>query len=639
MGDLALGEEYANFRAWVPRNVLPVGALNAKNVLYYDWGPREFAEPVVCVHGLAGAADQFFHQMLALAIKGYRVILLQLPQHADMHELVEAMHIFFEMVDVRALHFYAVGLGGLVALSYAAAFPTMVRSMMLTHACCSTAKMKNLIPLPVQLLRWSPDFLLHKVVNDLLPTGNAALHEALAVEFMAMRTSETDRASILARLELALTPCSVEGQNIVLPDDTITLIDSLELRNADTAQGQMARQVLEQFPSARQALIKHAGEFPFLSVPDEVSMHMVVHLRKHAPKPANTLDIPEPARPRVENIEEYRLLKEEQRRAKKEQQQRQREEQKNARGSLAAATAAIAAAVMSNRSDAQNVDPNSSRSEQQEQERAEEPQQHVESLASQSGGVHNNSEPPVFAIPGAIATGVGEGTSTSAHAAVGISPLRSTPEMRSHMRVPSVLLGEGSAAESSYTLREEDAAQVVPPGADPLGAIIEAGDEGQGVATPVALSSRDAGGYASGSLSQNSSTTLTGVFDLRTAHASDTIPRSVSTSAARDATSSSLSGERGRASVNSNAIDVSSTRSPSMPVGLSAAMEPVRTVKTQKELEGDEWDEFRERPEQQSAPNAPGVQKVAKNKKGKDELNYGHEDEDWRAFLGSEALE
>ena len=40
MGDLALGEEYANFRAWVPRNILPVGALDAKNVVYYDWARR-----------------------------------------------------------------------------------------------------------------------------------------------------------------------------------------------------------------------------------------------------------------------------------------------------------------------------------------------------------------------------------------------------------------------------------------------------------------------------------------------------------------------------------------------------------------------------------------------------------------------
>jgi len=64
MGELLCSDDYANFRAWVPRNVLSIGSTNPKNFVYYDWGPRKVAqEPMICLNAVAGSAEVFFLQV------------------------------------------------------------------------------------------------------------------------------------------------------------------------------------------------------------------------------------------------------------------------------------------------------------------------------------------------------------------------------------------------------------------------------------------------------------------------------------------------------------------------------------------------------------------------------------------------
>eukprot|EP00186_Timspurckia_oligopyrenoides_P000206 CAMPEP_0182447026 /NCGR_PEP_ID=MMETSP1172-20130603/10410_1 /TAXON_ID=708627 /ORGANISM="Timspurckia oligopyrenoides, Strain CCMP3278" /LENGTH=661 /DNA_ID=CAMNT_0024643277 /DNA_START=18 /DNA_END=2000 /DNA_ORIENTATION=- len=311
MGDLALGEEYANFRAWVPKNILPVGGASVKNWLFYDWGPRDYPQPLICIHGVPGGADIFFHQMIQLAPRGYRLLLIQIPAYSSVAEFCDALQLFLDMLLIHKVHFYGVGLGGFLALNFASRNPDRVVSIALTHSFCSTLKVIDSLRIPPPALWWFPTFVLHKIILGMLPRGQVELHLAMAVEFLIARTLETDRDSLISRLTMALTPSTVSSGRLRMKSDSITLIDSVHsLENKNSLSAQLSAQLLDQFPLAKHALMKEGGDFPYLTNPDEVSMHLVVHLRRVAPDPTKTLSLPPPARARVLCPEEYRLMKE-----------------------------------------------------------------------------------------------------------------------------------------------------------------------------------------------------------------------------------------------------------------------------------------------------------------------------------------
>uniref|UniRef100_A0A7S1TMN2 Maspardin n=1 Tax=Erythrolobus australicus TaxID=1077150 RepID=A0A7S1TMN2_9RHOD len=336
MGDLALGEDYANFRAWVPKNVLPIGPgappgaaaagtaekggaglrFGARNWTYYDWGPRDFREPLVCLHGLAGAADAFFHQILSLAPRGYRVILVELPPESTVSGVCEALTQFFDTLLLATVHLYGVGLGGFIALNFAAARPDRVASLALTHAFLSTEKLVRAVRLPpLVVLKWCPIFVLQNAVVGLLPRGQVELHLAMATEFLIARTLEVGRESLIARLELALTPGhSLSPQRISLSATKITFIDAVGIMSSVSAQ--LSSELRSHFPQARHALMKDGADFPYLTNADEVSMHLLVHLRRNAAPPEAPMPLPPPARARVMCPEEVRRLKEAIRRSK-----------------------------------------------------------------------------------------------------------------------------------------------------------------------------------------------------------------------------------------------------------------------------------------------------------------------------------
>jgi len=317
MDDLSQGETYANFRAWVPRNVLPVlDGAKSKNWVYYQWGPFSYPEPLVMLHALPGSADIFFNQIIELAPKGYWVLLIEIPKYNTMADFVDGFQLFLDMLNIKKLHIYGAGLGGFLAMHFAAARPEKVKSIALTHSFCSNERIIQHMHIPSFSVPWCPDFVLRSMIMSTLPRGQAELHAAMAAEFMIVRIHKLDRDTLISRLLLALTPASLTADKLRISDEQITFIDDMECRNGNTVIASLCKDLNLQFPQAKQALIRDAGEFPFVTKPDEVSMHLLVHMRRNAPVPTETLEIPHPARARIPKPEENRREKEQMRRAK-----------------------------------------------------------------------------------------------------------------------------------------------------------------------------------------------------------------------------------------------------------------------------------------------------------------------------------
>ncbi len=157
--NVSSSQVYANFRAWVPRNVIPVGALNPQEWVYYDWGPRSYPEPLVCLHGLAGSAESFFLQVTSLAPLGYRVLSVQIAEYWTVQDFCDALHSFLDTIGASRVHFYGVDIGGFLAMNYLARRPERVASIVLTHSFLSTDNLQLGLRYSPSILRWLPEFL------------------------------------------------------------------------------------------------------------------------------------------------------------------------------------------------------------------------------------------------------------------------------------------------------------------------------------------------------------------------------------------------------------------------------------------------------------------------------------------------
>ncbi|CAN1834198.1 spg21 [Linum perenne] len=190
-GVLAAPGDYVHFKSQVPLHKIPIGS---KQWRYYDFGPK-MVPPLICLPGIAGTADVYYKQIMALSMKGYRVISVDIPRVWNHMEWIQAFEKFLDVIDVRHV-------------------------------------------------------------------------ETLSKDDLASR--------------LTLNVDAQAVGSLLLSDQFITIMDT---NDYSATPRQLKDQLTERYPEAKQANLKTGGEFPFLSRPDEVNLHLQLHLRRVGVEP------------------------------------------------------------------------------------------------------------------------------------------------------------------------------------------------------------------------------------------------------------------------------------------------------------------------------------------------------------------
>eukprot|EP00871_Galdieria_phlegrea_P005795 jgi/Galph1/702/GphlegSOOS_G5573.1 len=315
MGEFSSSDDYANFRAWVPKNVLSVGSLTPKNFLYYDWGPRRVPlEPLVCLHAAAGDAEVFFLQVLlelahssqlklsekilGLAPRGYRVVSVEIPPYFSVNDFCDDFHSFLDTLGFRKVHVFGAGLGGFLGQCYAAKYPDRVASIILLHSFSRTNSVKNSFSASPLVIPWLPEFMLQKLLLEKLPQGRVERRIGAAVKFIASKINNADYDKLTSRLILTISPYDLDYLSLQQYGEKVTIISTLDWLTSSGLSKQLYSETIEIFSRARRALLKDGGDFPYLSRADEVNIHLLVHMRRHASPPASPMPLPPPARSR-----------------------------------------------------------------------------------------------------------------------------------------------------------------------------------------------------------------------------------------------------------------------------------------------------------------------------------------------------
>eukprot|EP00478_Filoreta_tenera_P002254 GABV01002317.1.p1 GENE.GABV01002317.1~~GABV01002317.1.p1 ORF type:complete len:229 (-),score=56.20 GABV01002317.1:31-693(-) len=182
--DEDIEKDFARFRAAVPRQTRPVGAKNME-WHYYDSAsmtkPSTAAAdksspqalPLVCLHGTAGTAEVFFHQILSLNARGFRVISAQYPAYSSVDDWVEGFQFFLDALGLRRIHLLGNSLGGYLALWFVkqhgigptggpGGIPARVQSLILCHAFHDTSVFAANSSC-LSMLPYMPEFLSSKI--------------------------------------------------------------------------------------------------------------------------------------------------------------------------------------------------------------------------------------------------------------------------------------------------------------------------------------------------------------------------------------------------------------------------------------------------------------------------------------------
>ncbi|XP_061981852.1 uncharacterized protein LOC133701780 isoform X2 [Populus nigra] len=211
---------------------------------------------------------------MSLSMKGYRVISVDIPRVWNHHEWIQAFEKFLDVIDVHHIHLYGTSLGGFLAQLFAQHRPRRVRSLILSNTFLETHSFASAMPW-APVVSWTPSFLLKRYVLTGIRDGPHEPFIADSVDFVVSQVETLSRDDLASRLTLNVDAASVGS--LLLSDSCITIMDTNDY--CATPQ-QLKDQLSDRYPEARCAHLKSGGDFPFLSRPDEVNLHLQLHLRR-----------------------------------------------------------------------------------------------------------------------------------------------------------------------------------------------------------------------------------------------------------------------------------------------------------------------------------------------------------------------
>eukprot|EP00291_Cryptomonas_curvata_P019739 CAMPEP_0172176834 /NCGR_PEP_ID=MMETSP1050-20130122/15065_1 /TAXON_ID=233186 /ORGANISM="Cryptomonas curvata, Strain CCAP979/52" /LENGTH=313 /DNA_ID=CAMNT_0012849215 /DNA_START=95 /DNA_END=1033 /DNA_ORIENTATION=- len=282
---ISTSPEFKSFKGTYALKQIAVD-LNEGEWRYYEGGPKD-VPLLLCLPGASGTAETLFRQVAGLCPKGYRVIAAQYPPYFTINEFVVGLDAFLDAAQADEVHVFGASLGGFLAQQYCLHRPKRVSSLILCNSFFSTSTFsKTGGGMMTPVYQFMPYFMLRTMLLSSFDTAPASQELADAVEFMTEQAETLGQADMAGRMTLNCTALDCAG--LKMEDGRVTLVDSLD----KVARPAVLRDELyTRYPNARTAHCRQGGDFPYLSVAEEVNLYIQVHLRRMG------LQVDRPAQP------------------------------------------------------------------------------------------------------------------------------------------------------------------------------------------------------------------------------------------------------------------------------------------------------------------------------------------------------
>lgn len=316
---MELEKDFRQFKSWVPTKRTELELEDYKNFYvswkYYDYCPKDEKDyekessqkggeggsdeykytydeetdkketqqaPLVILTSIS--IDLFFRQFLSLCPKGYRVIAAEISGTVvDSYKIwLKSLHdLLVKKLRVKSAHMLGFQLGGLLAQMYTASYPSCVESLILINPFCSNKYFSSRkTTFSKMTFSISPLFLLKSSLLNDLPKDNLPPQVAESFDFVASCVDGMNRSELATQLAL-LYAVPAEADPVESVKGKVMVIISADDEPYRSYPGVVLEDIKKFYPEAQVAELRRGcGEFPQLTVADEVNMYIQIHLRK-----------------------------------------------------------------------------------------------------------------------------------------------------------------------------------------------------------------------------------------------------------------------------------------------------------------------------------------------------------------------
>lgn len=297
MSQTSQSAEYGEFRSQFPLKRLVVDETADKVWGLYDAGPRDVDCPILFFPAVSATAEVFFKQIMFLSANGYRVISVSYPVYWSLREYTTGFIRLLDHLRLDKVHVFGASVGGYIAQKVAESISNCqrIQSLILCNSFSDTSafhqtEAANLFwMMPAVLLKRS--LIQSSTLRDPLLSRDSEIADSIF--FVAELLDSLSQAELASRLTVNCTNSYVEPHRLQsLPVTIMDVFDGCVLSQ------RVRDDIYKMYPNARRAHLKTGGNFPYLSRPEEVNMHIIIHLRAFwgTRYSAQTCLIPHPTR-------------------------------------------------------------------------------------------------------------------------------------------------------------------------------------------------------------------------------------------------------------------------------------------------------------------------------------------------------
>ncbi len=221
---------------------------------------------VLFLHGMTGAHDIWWQQMMALASQ-YRVISLTYPPADTLEEMSQGVLAVLDAEGVDRAYVVGTSLGGYLTQYLMSRHPERVEKAVLANTFPPNDLLRQRNESLIRVLPFLPEWLVMRVfrssmVNSIYPaSGHSELVLAYMLEQVAGRMS---KAQVTARAKAVIEPFT--------PPDPEALgipVLIIEADNDPLVEASLREQLKATYPSAQVRTLHQVGHFPYLNDAEE----------------------------------------------------------------------------------------------------------------------------------------------------------------------------------------------------------------------------------------------------------------------------------------------------------------------------------------------------------------------------------
>lgn len=224
-----------------------------------------------------------FRQLCALCPKGYHIVACQPPPFDNLDALCRSFERFLNAQSLPRVHIVGCSLGGYIAAHFTSFFPSRVASLVMCNAFVSTQAFVETMPvLATGGLAFSvmPSFALRAVIMQSLDQGTLLPEVADAVDFVVEELDAVPREQLASRLAAHCAVHKVRGPLRIEPEQILII----ESHDKIARPPRLKEELLQFFQGSKVGEMKHGGDFPYLSFPEEFNVFIEVHLKRNGYK-------------------------------------------------------------------------------------------------------------------------------------------------------------------------------------------------------------------------------------------------------------------------------------------------------------------------------------------------------------------